>query len=82
MGNQRTVQRIHNITNELLRGMERKDCMNTYQNRDLIVQFDMVRRKLQESGKDLSRIPIVMDHDAKPSYITQRIISDLERSAE
>ena len=56
--------------------------MNTYQNRDLIVQFDMVRRKLQESGKDLSRIPIVMDHDAKPSYITQRIISDLERSAE
>lgn len=53
--------------------------MNTYQNSDLIVQFDMVRRKLKESGIDLSRIKIAMEHGSKPSYITERIMRDMVR---
>ena len=54
--------------------------MNTYQNRDIIVQFDMVRRKLKETGADLSKIKLTMSDGAKPSYITKRILSELERS--
>ena len=52
--------------------------MNAYQNRDIIVQFDMITRKLKETGKDLGKIRITNQNGAKPSYITKRIMSELE----
>lgn len=57
--------------------------MNMRQDRDLAIQFDAICRKLRESGKDLSRIPITTNENAKQtSYITKRIMMDLERRAE
>jgi len=47
--------------------------MNMKQDRDIAIQFDMARRKVLESGADLSKIKIVMKEGQKPSYITQRI---------
>lgn len=53
--------------------------MNMRQDRDLAIQFDAICRKLRESGKDLSRIPITTNENAKQtSYITKRIMMDLE----
>ena len=52
--------------------------MNMRQDRDLAIKFDMIRRKLKESGADLSRIKIVMEHGSKATYITQRIMMDLK----
>ena len=54
--------------------------MNMRQDRDLAIKFDMVRRKLLESGKDLSQIPIVMEGGKKPSYITKRIMEDMKNA--
>jgi len=52
--------------------------MNAYQNRDIIVEFNMVVRKLKETGKDLSKIKIRIADGGKPSYITKRILEDLK----
>ena len=56
--------------------------MNMRQDRDLAIRFDMITRKLRESGADLSRIPITTHEDAKNnSYITRRILRDLKGGA-
>lgn len=54
--------------------------MKEQQNADLCIQFDMITRKLRESGADLGRIKIAMERNASPSYITRRIMADLEGS--
>ena len=56
--------------------------MNIRQDKDLAIKFDLITRKLRESGKDLSRIKITTNEDAKNnSYITRRIMQDLEGGA-
>ena len=52
--------------------------MNMKQDRDLAIQWDMVCRKLKGTGADLSRIRIAMERNAAPSYITKRIMLELE----
>ena len=54
--------------------------MKEQQNADLCIQFDLITRKLRESGADLGRIKIAMERNASPSYITRRIMADLEGS--
>lgn len=56
--------------------------MNMRQDKDLAIKFDAICRKLRESGVDLSRIPIVLERNSQPSYITRRIIQDLKGEAE
>ena len=73
---------VYNIADKLLPGMEREDNMNIRQDKDLAIKFDLITRKLRESGKDLSRIKITTNEDAKNnSYITRRIMQDLEGGA-
>ena len=48
------------------------------QDRDLLMRFDAICRKLRRSGADLSKIKIVMEHGAKGTYITKRILEDLQ----
>ena len=53
--------------------------MNMRQDKDLAIRFDSITRKLRESGKDLSRIPITTHESAKNnSYITRHILRDLK----
>ena len=53
--------------------------MNMRQDRDLAIRFEMITRKLRESGADLSKIPITTNENAKNnSYITRRILRDLK----
>ena len=52
--------------------------MNMRQDRDIAIKWDMVCRKLKGTGADLSKIKIAMERNATPSYITKRIISELE----
>ena len=52
--------------------------MNMRQDRDLAIKFDMIRRKLKDTGADLSKIPIVMEKGSTASYITKRIMSELK----
>jgi len=47
------------------------------QDRDLLMKFDAICRKLRKSGADLSKIKIVMEHGSKGTYITKRILEDL-----
>lgn len=54
--------------------------MKEQQNADLCIQFDLITRKLRESGADLGRIKIAMERNASPSYITRRIMAELEGS--
>jgi len=54
--------------------------MNMKQDRDLAIQWDMVCRKLKGTGADLGRIKIAMERNAAPSYITRRIMAELEGS--
>ena len=56
--------------------------MNIRRDKDLAIKFDLITRKLRESGKDLSRIKITMTEGTKPSYITRRILEDLKGEAE
>lgn len=57
--------------------------MNMRQDRDLAIKFDLIARKLRESGKDLSRIRITTNEGAKNnSYITRRIMEELRGGAE
>lgn len=56
--------------------------MNIRQDNDLAIQFDAICRKLRESGKDLSKIQIVLEHGAVTTYITKRIMDDLKGGAE
>lgn len=56
--------------------------MKEKQNADLCIQFDSITRKLRESGANLGRIKIAMERNAAPSYITRRIMAELERRAE
>lgn len=51
--------------------------MNAYQNRDIIVEFNRVVRKLKETGADLSKIKIRIADGGKPSYITKRILEEM-----
>lgn len=51
--------------------------MKEDQNRDLMIQFDKIRRRLLRSGADLSRIQIVMESGKTGSYITKRIREEL-----
>ena len=52
--------------------------MKEKQNQDLGIKFDVICRKLKESGADLSKIPIVMEKGSSPSYITRRIMEELK----
>ena len=52
--------------------------MKDKQNQDLAIKFDVITRKLKESGADLSRIPIVMEKGSNPTYITKRIMEELK----
>ena len=45
---------------------------------DLAEQFNRITKALRDSGKDLGRIKISMEHGRTPSYITRRIIKELE----
>lgn len=45
---------------------------------DLLIKWETVRRKLLNSGADLSKIKIVMEKGSLPSYVTHRIIEDLK----
>lgn len=57
--------------------------MNIRQDKDIAIKFDLITRKLRESGKDLSRIRITTNEGAKSnSYITRRIMQDLGGDAE
>jgi len=57
--------------------------MNMRQDRDLAIKFDLITRKLRESGKDLSKIVITTNEGAKnSSYITRRIMQDLKGGVE
>ena len=57
--------------------------MNIRQDKDIAIKFDLITRKLRESGKDLSRIRITTSECAKNnSYITGRIMQDLGGDAE
>lgn len=57
--------------------------MDKVQDMDLAVKFDAITQKLRESGADLSRIRITThDFAMRNSYITRRIMADLERRAE
>ena len=56
--------------------------MNIKQDKDLAIKFDAICRKLRESGADLSRIKIVMERGSTASYVTKRILMDLEGRAE
>lgn len=47
------------------------------QDRDLAIKFDMIRRKLKESGADLSKIKITMEKGSVASYVTKRIMEDM-----
>ena len=52
--------------------------MNMRQDRDLAIKFDMIRRKLKDTGADLSKIPIAMEKGSTASYITKRIMAELK----
>ena len=57
--------------------------MNIRQDKDIAIKFDLITRKLRESGKDLSRIRITTNEGTKNnSYITRRIMQDLGGDAE
>ena len=56
--------------------------MNMKQDRDLAIKFEMITRKLRESGRDLSKIPLVIEKDSQPTYLTRRIMRDLNGGAE
>ena len=55
--------------------------MNMRQDRDLAIRFDAICRKLRESGVDLSQIRLSMSENAKPSYITKRIMDEIGKEA-
>ena len=52
--------------------------MNIRSDKDLVIRFDSITRKLKESGADLSRIRIAMERNSVPSYITKRIMEDIK----
>ena len=52
--------------------------MNIRQDADLAIKFDAIRRKLKESGADLSRIKIALKDERTNSYITRRIMEELK----
>lgn len=54
--------------------------MKEKQNADLCIQFDAITRKLKQTGADLGKIKIAMERNASPSYITRRIMAELEGS--
>ena len=56
--------------------------MNMKQDRDLAIKFDSIRRKILESGADLSKIRITLKDGSKPTYITQRIKEGLKEIKE
>ena len=45
---------------------------------DLLIKFEAIRRKLLRSGADLSKIKITMEKNSVPSYVTKRIMKELE----
>lgn len=55
--------------------------MNMRQDRDLAIKFDSICRKLRESGADLSNIKIVMEKGTQATYITKRILEELNRES-
>ena len=48
------------------------------QDRDLLMRFDAITRKLRESNVDLSKIKISLESGNTSSYITKRLINDLK----
>lgn len=48
------------------------------QDRDLLMRFDAVTRRLRESNVDLSKIKIALDSGNTSSYVTKRIMQDLK----
>ena len=49
------------------------------QDRDLLMRFDAICRKLRNSGADLSKIKIVMRPGSTSSYIAKQILQDLQK---
>lgn len=50
------------------------------QDRDLLMRFDAICRKLRKSGADLSKIKIVMRSGSTNSYITKQILEALQNT--
>jgi len=50
------------------------------QDKDLLIKFDVITRKLRESGADLSKIRITMGYDRTNSYITKRILAEMNNT--
>lgn len=48
------------------------------QDRDLLMRFDAITRKLRDSGIDLSGIKITTNLSHNTSYITKRILAEME----
>lgn len=49
---------------------------------DLLIKFEAIRRKLLRSGADLSKIRIAIDKNSAPSYVTKRIMKEMERNGQ
>lgn len=49
---------------------------------DLLIKFELIRRKLLRSGADLSKIKITMDKNSAPSYVTKRIMREMKRNGQ
>ena len=47
------------------------------QDEDWAIKFDSIRRKLKESGADLSKIKITMEKGSVGTYLTKRIMEDM-----
>lgn len=52
--------------------------MNIRQDKDLAIKFDMICRKLKESGADLSKIKITMEKGSVGTYWTKRIMEGMK----
>lgn len=48
----------------------------------LKIEFDDITKKLKESGYNLSKIKIVMEAGKQGSYLTKRLIEDLEMESD
>ena len=48
------------------------------QDRDLLMRFDAICRKLRKSNADLSKIKITMENGSKGTYVTRRIVAELQ----
>lgn len=50
------------------------------QDRDLLMRFDAITKKLRDSGIDLSGVNITTNLSHNTSYITKRIMAEMEEN--